>query len=563
MNSWRSIITTSLIVLEFTCLIAQRNEDVAEKDSIIQAILEESGQGIVEEVDQPDLSQHYEMQPASGGLLMTTLWRSGYQKIGVKQRLRMKTGNRWQLRFTAEQDPGENWRGYPDHLSAGLLVTPNTWIEQLAVGDYQLNLGFGANIWSSRRYEFLLDQPSRINRVGQGLRLHSGGDENIFLRGIAVRIRMKDLKITLFFSAKRVDARLEGDPQIKSDSVLIRALKTTGYHRTETELMDRKSLPEELTGFGLEYEQPLFLVGVTGLMKSLRWFYESDRIMEHSYARYPGVFYRFGMYGKIRCLGGVAYGEMAFSQDRGIGGLVGFRSYSFHSFSLAFRLQMHSNGLPMSYSIFSEGKEFSGRQRSGKCLISYQPRGNIQINAGFLYSEEKWFTNRTSSGPIKASMKLQIPVNELWLLSSTLYSKGLFSGSEDESFQIKTKIAQKYDVNNQFALQFGLTVKFLSAKLSNPGSLAFAECRLVALHSKLLCKLGCRVYHIPARLGRLYEYEPDVHFAFSIPSYSNSGIRTYILMQYRLVDKIRFEGKLWGQNDSDKWGCRIQCTIGF
>jgi hypothetical protein len=38
-------------------------------------------------------------------------------------------------------------------------------------------------------------------------------------------------------------------------------------------------------------------------------------------------------------------------------------------------------------------------------------------------------------------------------------------------------------------------------------------------------------------------YEKDVLYAFSIPAYTGKGIRTYLLAQYKIADKVT----IWGR----------------
>jgi hypothetical protein len=43
--------------------------------------------------------------------------------------------------------------------------------------------------------------------------------------------------------------------------------------------------------------------------------------------------------------------------------------------------------------------------------------------------------------------------------------------------------------------------------------------------------------------NRQYVYEKDVLYAFSIPAYTGKGIRTYLLAQYKIGDKVT----IWGR----------------
>jgi hypothetical protein len=64
--------------------------------------------------------------------------------------------------------------------------------------------------------------------------------------------------------------------------------------------------------------------------------------------------------------------------------------------------------------------------------------------------------------------------------------------------------------------------------------------------------------------NRLYVYEKDVWLAFTFPAYSGRGVRHFLLLQYRLSEKIDFWVR-WAQTrftDRDIIGSSGEAILG-
>ncbi len=181
------------------------------------------------------------------------------EKIFLRYRYQYK--NVLQYGFIAEKDAGEEFfKGqsktgfdfYSFHLAARNLGK----IKTLVVGDYTINLGQGLIHWQS----FSLGKGSEIlaiKRQGAILKPYSSAGEVNFLRGVGLTVAKNKWSTTLFASLKKNDANINGD----SLFTYVTSMQTSGFHRTASEIADRKSQHTSTFGGNLTYKTPRFIIG--------------------------------------------------------------------------------------------------------------------------------------------------------------------------------------------------------------------------------------------------------------------------------------------------------------
>lgn len=182
------------------------------------------------------------------------------EKLFLKYRYQFK--NLLQYGIVAEKDAGEQFfKGsaktgfdfYSFHLSAKNIGKINTAV----LGDYTASLGQGLIWWQS----FSLGKGPEIlaiKRQGAIIKPYSSAGEYNFLRGAAITLEQKDLSATFFVSHKKMDGNLKSD----SSNLYISSLQTSGFHRTKSEIEDRKIQRVFTVGGNFNYKIPGFQIGV-------------------------------------------------------------------------------------------------------------------------------------------------------------------------------------------------------------------------------------------------------------------------------------------------------------
>lgn len=169
---------------------------------------------------------------------------------------RAAAGSDFSAAVTMESDAGEPWgrRGF-DLYRAYAAVSNLGPVERVVVGSMRVvfgnglvfgGLGYGAKSAKMR---------SNLNRAD--LRGYGGTSEDAVLNGVAVKVApLRGLSVTALYGCSPFDAALSGG--------WWRAVNSSGYHRTESEIGREYSVVQHTVAAHLAYENEWLSVGATG-----------------------------------------------------------------------------------------------------------------------------------------------------------------------------------------------------------------------------------------------------------------------------------------------------------
>lgn len=171
--------------------------------------------------------------------------------------------DRLQIGMVGEKDAGEPFwnkhhKGY-DFYSAHLFLKDMKWLKSLAIGDYKVSFGQGlviSNDFTPGRSAIVAQAERRSN----GFRRHYSSNETDFFRGIAATIQLKDIELSLFYSYRKMDAKIENG--------VFTSIKTDGLHQVVREREKRRTLPMQTIGGNIRFARPNFHIGLSALSYS-------------------------------------------------------------------------------------------------------------------------------------------------------------------------------------------------------------------------------------------------------------------------------------------------------
>lgn len=170
--------------------------------------------------------------------------------------------------MTGEKDAGEQFfkgaqkNGF-DFYSAHAFFKGGKYLRAVAVGDYQIQVGQGVNLWSSYAFGKTADIAT-IKRNAQSIRPYTSVDESRFLRGVAAEVGYKNISLLLFASQKRIDANIQLDSTLE-DLEFISTIDLTGLHRTNREIARKNGLTEQITGANLKFVKGQLRLGTAAV----------------------------------------------------------------------------------------------------------------------------------------------------------------------------------------------------------------------------------------------------------------------------------------------------------
>ncbi|MEM9024527.1 MAG: hypothetical protein AAGB22_12345, partial [Bacteroidota bacterium] len=178
--------------------------------------------------------------------------------------------NRISVGFTAEKDAGEEFfsgtqSGGFDFYSGHVFVRDFGFVKQLALGDYQIQLGQGLTFWSGLGFGKSSDVLN-IKRNAPVIKPYTSVDENRFLRGGATTVGWKNWELTGFYSNRQIDANIiEADTNENEPALVVSSFQSSGLHRTPGEVLDKDAIEETNYGMHLAYNTRRLTVGATAI----------------------------------------------------------------------------------------------------------------------------------------------------------------------------------------------------------------------------------------------------------------------------------------------------------
>lgn len=461
-------------------------------------------------------------------------------------RYRFNYTDKVQIAFNMKKDAGEpffqsiNNRGF-DFYSGSLSLRKIKPISQLVLGDYNLQFGQGLALYTGFGFGKSADI-SMIPKVSRGLMPYTSTNETLFLRGIATTLRLNHFEITPFISYRNVDGSLTSN----EIAPLVTSLGLSGLHRTPTEIKNKGAVTQTIFGTNLEFTNRNFVVGILaykihfdhsfepGKYAYNQFDFASDKLSNGS------VHYRYN-FQQI-----YLFGEVAQSYPGGIAYLNGLiTSLSPHvSLSLLYRNYQRNY-----YSFFNQALAESSNAVNEKgfysgVVIKFNKKWELSSYADlFKFPWLKFRIDAPSSGHEIFTQLVFTPTKKFRAyLRYRLKEKqqnndgadilALLEKTDRQNFRFDIT----YPLNKKFVLRnrFEIVQYQKGETLPAYGYLLYQDVIYHPLASRFSGNFRMAYFHTANYDSRLYAFENDVLYSYTILPYYNRGFRTYINGRYTL-----------------------------
>jgi len=239
-------------------------------------------------------------------------------------RYRFQYNNNVSFAISGEKDAGEEFftgsqkQGF-DFYSGHLAIRNIRFVKTFVIGDYQATFGQGLTIWQGFAFGKSAS-PMNVKRYGYGIKPYYSFDENRFFRGAAATLRYKKFEFTGLVSHKRIDANaITGDTLSNGeiDVVGVSSLELGGLHNTNSLVADKGAIRQTVFGGNAAFNNRSLHIGLTAQSTHL-----SEELIKT-----PTLYNQFDYQGKSNLVGGADYnyvfrnvnlfGEFAMSSSTG------------------------------------------------------------------------------------------------------------------------------------------------------------------------------------------------------------------------------------------------------
>jgi len=476
----------------------------------------------------------------------------------VFTRYRFKYKDRISLGFTAEKDRGEEWFGGSqpqgfDFYSAHLMVKNLGPIQTLVIGDFQTQFGQGLTLWNGigfRKTAYAMN----IKRNPVGIRPYTATNQFTFNRGIAATANLgfiakalKNLDVSGFVSHKPIDGNIGELDSLTGEALEVSSFLISGLHRTTSELSKKNNIDETVMGGNLTFRGKMFKLGATAVHTLFSTpFSPSDQL----YNKYrfagdqlsnAGIDYEF----LIRKLH--VFGEFSISDNGGLAMLQGMQinlhsnlnfSALYRNFSKEYQ-NLKSNAVADRFGTQNEEGLYVGFEASPIKKVKIQ--GYVDLFAYPWVRSNIAYPSKGYEYLVQASF---IPNRNI-----EMYLRFRHQNRPENATGIETGPAEvihyerqnyRWNITMRVSKEIQLRNRLEWVTVSRPdkpfemGFMVYQD--LIYKPLKLPLDFSGRIgfFSTQGSDARVYAYENDVLYSFTVPGFSGNGMRSYLNIKWEI-----------------------------
>lgn len=473
--------------------------------------------------------------------------------LGSAQRIftryRYSYANTIAASLNMEKDAGEKFlsgsgnKGF-DFYSASISIKGNGLIRKLVLGDYALQFGQGLSMWSGLGF----GKGAGLTTMAKqdiGLRAYSSVNESSFLRGISGTLNFKHLLITPFFSYKKLDATLALS-DVPGKEAEINTIGISGLHRTQTELNNKNSVSQLVYGANGQYSIKNLTIGLTGYHTLFSQPFAPGNLLYQRYDFGGRSLTNLGLHYNYTYKNTYFFGEAAHSLLSGSAFINGLMSSLSSQVSLVL---LHRSYAKNYYSFFNQSVSEASDAVNEKgfysgLVIKFNPKWELVTYSDFFKFPWLKFRVDAPSQGYELFAQLNYVPNKKFKVTGR-YKQQVKEQNDDQLNTINeleavekqnSRLEISYKINNSFSLRNRAEMTRYKKGDAKPefGFLTYQDIIYDPMSSKISGNIRFAIFDTEGFNSRIYAYENDVLYGYSVPGYQGRGLRCYLNGRYTI-----------------------------
>ena len=471
---------------------------------------------------------------------------------------------------------GKQYRRGFDFIGFHLYAKDLGIVKAAVLGDYQLSFGQGLTLWSGMTFG-KAGAGSSVMKQARGIAPKASASEYGFMRGAAVTLGKGPFSGTVFYSHRWVDANVSVADSLDNEAEFVSSLQETGYHRTIGELLDRHAIRQQVVGGHLTYAIAHFEVGYTAYHTWLNVPLELR----------PSHYNQFYFQGKSLTNQGIdvkyvkgkyaVFGEMAMSlnfdstnliqtqRPWALAGLVGLtvKPAGYLNFTVMYRDYGRAYQNLLS-NAFGEGSRNQG-QRGVYLGVEVAPAPYWTILAYADQFQFTWLTSQVNAPSrghdyyLRVSHSFNRRTNAYLQFRSKTKMKNSTDGEVFSHYPIfYTKNTVRFNITYELGWDIHCANKAEYAHYRNEDGSnehGYFLCQDIAYKPENLpfsLTFRYAIFDAKDYNARVYAYENDVLYSFSVPAMYGKGMRFYLLGKVKLFNSLTLYARIGRTIYSDR-----------
>ncbi len=475
--------------------------------------------------------------------------------LGIYNRFRYDYANRFGYGVTMQKDPGEEFfRGTQtngfDFYSAHIFYRGRRFLKYVVLGDYQLRTGQGlllGNGIGGRKSPYVL----MVKKGGQIIRPYTSVNEYLFFRGAAATFNINPFDITAFYSHKQIDANTVLVPDTLVDeagNTFVTSFGGDGFHRTLTEVSKKGAISQTVYGMHIDYRYKKLHLGATALQTVL-----STQLNKQDYA------YSKFQFNNSNTLANASidytyqyknmlfFGETAISENGGKGTVNGLLMSLSQKADLAMVYRNYARSFQSLYpNAFAESSK-PYNEKGLYIALSIRMLPTLILDLYSDWYKFPWLAYQVDAPSVGKDYLSRLTYRPNKRLE--IYAQYRTETKQRNSITLNpldyivdnTRSGLRINIMHKVSRSFTLKSRvewsaYNSQDLEKPqkGYIIYQDLIYRKLGFPLALTFRYMLFNVDDYNARIYVYENDVLYAYSIPSFQNKGTRYYLVARYTL-----------------------------
>ena len=504
------------------------------------------------------------LEKSRGYLLDSSTAKNFYpgspQKLFLRYRHTYK--NLLQYGFAGEKDGGEQFfkgkqkSGF-DFYSAHFFLRNAGLIKSLALGDFTVNMGQGLTQWMSLAFKKGPDVLS-TKRQASVLRPYNSAGEIFFHRGAGITIGRNRWQATLFGSYRKLDANFVTDTLLTTDDY-ISSLQTSGFHRTQSETDDKNVQRQIAFGGNFSYNINRLHTGINAIQYKFKFPLQRANDPYNIYALSGKSFGNYSADYSYTYRNMHFFGEAAITDKKYPAFVNGLLISTAANVDMSFFYRNISPGYQSLYTSAFTESTYPTNEKGFFSGISIHPFSAWKIDAYtdvYSFPWLKYRVNAPSTGKdyfiqLTYTPNKQVEIytrfkNEAKAINYNPLSATLSPVLVQPRQNFRAQVS--YKLNPVFTIRSRAELLWYDKKgeAAEQGFLMYGDVLYKPALKPYSGNIRLQYFETDGYNSRLYAYENDVLYYFSIPLFYGKGYRYYLNLNYDVGKKLSFWLK-WAQ----------------
>jgi hypothetical protein len=474
-------------------------------------------------------------------------------------RYRYQFKNLLQYGITAEKDPGESFfsgaqsKGF-DFYSFHLFVRKLGSFKTIAIGDFTVNMGQGLVQWQALAFKKNAEA-IQVKRQGPVLLPYSAATEYNFNRGIGFTWQKGKMEVTAFASQRKIDGSSTIDTV--ADEEIVTSFYNAGYHRTASEMAKKGTIDYRSVGGVISYKRDAFNVNANAVLHDFSHALQTTAKPYDLHGIGGKAWYNYSIDYSWTFRNLHAFGEIAldkYYQKALLSGVVMSLDPK-ADLSIVYR-----NIQPTYQTLWGNAFTENTQPTNEKAIytgITVRPSYTWRLDMYADLFQFPWLKYRVDAPSIGQDYLVQATYQPNKQVEVSIRYKAekkeRNASAEATTHFLTTLPKQGLRTNIIYKLRRDFTLKGRTELIwydkggtgSEEGFLTYLQGDYI-LNSKWKGNLRLQYFETGGYESRIYAYESDVLYGYSIPAFFDKGIRYYMNVNYKVNKQLSLWAR-WAQ----------------